>query len=801
MRAAVVSPLLSPVSLPLWIGCALMAAGCASKSVLPVIIPNQRPTVEFTSAPIGADPNTPYFYAYRVFWSGNDPDGRVDHFEYAIDPHGGDTTWVKTKRSEELIFFSATQPDSARGPVRTASQFHILVLKAVDNAGAESPRKTRAFYSYTVAPTVEILNPRPSGLLRAQVVPSVTIHWQGHDPDGQHTERPVYYRFHLFSLDDPASTFVLSDPDSLRRREAATGFADWDSTGPDSMLATYTNLTPGSQHVFVVVAFDEAGAYSPVFSLDENMLQMSVGLAGVLGPLIHIFNEIVDFTYDSGGYTADQLRWIRIEAAAGQDLRFNWDATPSSGANIASYRWAVDLVDLTDSKPRVDEDRDYRRWSRPSPLTTSCTLSGLSLGPHFLYVEARDNNGIASLGVVQFTFVTLTLERELLIVDDTRLEPDKPLASGCMDQYKSVWPSATELDTFLYARGHVPWRCTHEPAAGLSTDPGVFAGYPFDTLGTRLGLEVPTNGVKLSQLARYRNVVWLVDRAGSSYSDISGPFPITALRYMSSPGRSSTLGGYVRAGGRVWLCGGGAASAATDPFNRTRNDSPAGRVYSSFEGELGIGRIMFDGAHWRSAFTVSSAGVVFRRSPRAEQIAGRPWTHLDPWTGTELHSPDYRRLPDEMRWRDPAVDPMPPTRNSRQTTLYYRSGFATEYLFESNFVEEDVDPDPQVEHLQSVLDTLMDANSFVLRRSPAPVMTWYHGHEANRFLFSGFAPWDFHRDDCIALTDFVLQDLWGFVRKPIDRGLVPASSSRPGAAPRVMTPAQRSVSAPSSRRE
>src|SRR6185436_6001070 len=98
---------------------------------------------------------------------------------------------------------------------------------------------------------------------------------------------------------------------------------------------------------------------------------------------------------------------------------------------------------------------------------------------------------------------------------------------------------------------------------------------------------------------------------------------------------------------------------------------------------------------------------------------------------------------------------------------------------EPNEVLEDVDLSPAVVHMASVVDTLMDASSLRLLRSPAPIMTWYHGFEANRFVFSGFAPWEFQRGDAIALVDFVLQDLWGLDRRPVDRGLTRASAPRP----------------------
>jgi hypothetical protein len=755
-------------------------------------LPNLPPSVQFTQAPVSTDPADRAFYAYRVFWSGDDPDGRVDHFEYAIDPGPRDTLWVITHRSEEVLFFSAPTPDPVSGPVPTATGFHTLVLKAVDDKGAQSARRTRAFFSWTVAPSVEIDDPRPNAFTASQIAPSVIVRFSGQDPDGQRTQRPVRYKYRRFVL-DAQSTWMLSDPDSLRRREAATGFAGWDSTGAESTFVRYQNMAPDDRFLFVVVAFDEAGAYSPVFSLDSNMLMMSVTLAAQLGPRIHVFNEFLDFTYDSGGYTADPLRWIRLEAAVGSTLRFNWEAFPAPGANIQSYRWAVDLQDLLDNAPRTDEETDHSHWSRGSPLTTSCVLAGLGVGLHLLYIEAKDNNGFASLGVVAITMVTTPLDRDVLVVDDTRLEVDKPLPTGCYETYKSLWPSAAELDTFLYARGDVPWRCTQEPASGVRTRPGVFAGYAFDTLGTRQGREVPTQGVPLRTLGRYRHVVWLVDRLGAVAPDLPLPStPITVLRYMSAPGRASTLAAYMLAGGRVWMCGGGAGTAATDAFNDPRNDTPETPIYSNAQGELVNGRIMYDGAHWQSSFTSGFKGIAFTRSPRAEQIARSPWSHPDRWTGGEVRAPDYARLPAVLEPRDPELDPLPPTRRAYQASSYYLTFFGCEYLLEPNVVTEDVDPSPDVTRIASVLDTLYDANSTQLLRSPVPTMTWYHGRDANRFVFSGFAPWDFRRDECIALTDFVLQDLWGLSRRAVDRG-GSFSGARASVPAGPTTPAQRGV--------
>jgi hypothetical protein len=52
------------------------------------------------------------------------------------------------------------------------------------------------------------------------------------------------------------------------------------------------------------------------------------------------------------------------------------------------------------------------------------------------------------------------------------------------------------------------------------------------------------------------------------------------------------------------------------------------------------------------------------------------------------------------------------------------------------------------------------------------------------------------RQDCIGLIDFVLQDIWGLSRQPIDRGSIAPSIKSGGSSPvRIVTPAQRTVSA------
>jgi hypothetical protein len=158
-----------------------------------------------------------------------------------------------------------------------------------------------------------------------------------------------------------------------------------------------------------------------------------------------------------------------------------------------------------------------------------------------------------------------------------------------------------------------------------------------------------------------------------------------------------------------------------------------------------------------------------------------------------------------MRPNSAIPDPLPPTRLNNQTNLFYSTSFPVEYILAPNFIVDDVDPDPETVRNASVLDTLYEGEGIVLRTTPrppfttqrAPTMTYYHGSQANQFVFTGFAPWLSARQDCIALFDFVLQDLWGLSRAGVDRGtFAPANLQNGGSKPaRSASPQKRTGNA------
>jgi hypothetical protein len=86
--------------------------------------------------------------------------------------------------------------------------------------------------------------------------------------------------------------------------------------------------------------------------------------------------------------------------------------------------------------------------------------------------------------------------------------------------------------------------------------------------------------------------------------------------------------------------------------------------------------------------------------------------------------------------------------------------------------------------IASTLDTLYDGSSLLLIRLAGSAHDLVPRRRREPVRVHRFTPWLFKRADCIGLTDFVLQDLWGLVRQPVDRGLVDGAARGRGAPPR-----------------
>lgn len=722
----------------------LLGTSCSRKLVLPPV-GNQRPLVTLTQRPARSD--TSYSYAYEFFWTAYDPDGSISHYLYAADPPaGGDTAWVRTEVTHVTLAFSSPDPDSLGTPAAPGG-YHVFVLRAVDNRGFGSPNVVQAFLSFTIAPNVIFLRPRPSHLLAAQLPINPSVAWTGSDPDGLTSQRPRYYKYKL--LDDVQFDLrsIMLHPDSLRRAFAPS-FAGWDSVAGDTIVVAFSSLTPQREYLLVVVAFDEAGAYSAAFSLDVNMLHFVTQLTGSLGPRLTLWNDFFRYTYPSGGFFADPSTYVHLEAPAGQRLFFSWTATPEAYKYVKQYRWALDIERLDDETPRENEQTDVRRWSRWGQNMTTAFVGPFAGAPaggleeHRLYVEAEDSDRFVSLAVVEFRIIRMSPVGDLLFVDDTRMSPDYALRSrpDSVIGPGGPWPSAAELDTFFFAVGGVRWRY-YQPPTQLS-GPGVFKGYRYDTLGTRgiAGSKVP-----LALLARYRNVVWYTNRAFEYTEEpYLWRFPMTLMRYMSYEGHENTLSMYAALGGSLWLMGGGIAYNSLLPFNRRENDGLGRVVFSSAAGELLPGRLMWNAAGWRSEIAVGTERRAMR-NPVLPQRGGIP----------------YEQLPPSLLERTPDTDPLPPLRGYN---TFYATQYEAEVLSAPNSLVEG-GADPPGAGAGAGLDTLYFAGG----DAPAPVMTCYFRPGGSRVVFSGFPVWYFQRNQAIAVGDFVLQRLFGLTREPVGR--------------------------------
>jgi hypothetical protein len=718
----------------------LLAAGCTRRSVLSEP-PNVAPRVTLTStpAPGGQIGN----YSYELSWAGYDTDGFIDRYRFVVDPPripDADTAWVTTRENRRTFTFTADSLDS-HDPL-FGRRFHTVVVEAVDDRGGISLPASVSFNSKTIAPTVLFRTPAPSKFLTAQLAPSTRVVWEGKDADGPTSKLPAYYRWKIFGPSStPTPLDILLNPDTLSSLYAPS-FADWDSVEGTATGVSVHDLLPGTAYVMAVVAVDVAGAYSVPFSFDNSLIRFNVSPAFAVGPKLRIASTFFDYTFPAGGFFSLPRDYVRTQEPASLPFTLEWSGAPSPGAFVTGYRWAIDISRLDDETPRLDENTDLAHWSRWG-LELQVRFGGELFPPgstRRFYLEAEDNTGNVSLGVVEFTAVAASFERDLLVVDDTRLLRDTKLSTGCVAAPRGAWPTAAELDTFLFATGGVPWKCY---PTGTRSTPGILKGYAYDSLST-YGISAPT--LTLGKLLHYRTILWMVNGGFQLSSDANMLYPM--LRTLSFAGTTNPMLVWLALGGRLWVMGGGIASATQLDFEVPKSTS---NVYSSSNGELGPGRFMYLFPHWRSEITVNRTN----RATRSARAVGG-------WPG----APDYGQLPAELIEKSLDTDPVAPNRSNPSD--FYKSNFVAEYLTKPNAILE-LDPtDPMFERKVSVVDTLYETFGGAAG-SGWPVMTLYHGSEASIIIHSGFPVWYFRRDQGMAITDWVLQTVFHLTRRQVPR--------------------------------
>jgi len=745
-RSTVLSPGLAATA---WLAVAALVAGCGGRAPTAVATPNQLPHAQLTAAPKGG---TATSFVVQLAWSAFDPDGQVVRFVYALDPPlAGDTAWTTTQAHALTLTVPAEIPPNPLTPPGqyvVASNAHTFVLRAIDNHGGASPVVARSFTATTVAPETRIETPPPAREVPVGTLGQVTIRWTGEDPDGATRHTPVVYKYRMvvaraIQPDAPNNMPSEARVQAFFGADWANGFATWDSTTETPGSFQATGLAAGTIYIFAVVARDEAGAYEPRFVLGTNVIGLKPSLAN-LGPAITVSNQFFTQTQRIGGVSLAPARIFDMESPPGVVLHCTWSAAPTQGANLAGYRWALDMPggDIADETPRAN-DADLRHWSNWAGSETSADIGPFAgsldtTTTHFLYVEAEDQIGFLSLFTLRIRIVVAQFDRPLLVIDDMYGSLNPPTVT-------TPYPSEAEQDTFHFAVGGVPDRLV----GGISR-PGAFAGFDYDTLDYRAsGLQA---GIPLSLLGHYRVVAWYTD----NFSVGQG----TAIGYINTPGHLNALAAYVAQGGKAFLFGEGmplaiATAAVVSPV------LPYGSSPAAPRSEvLKPGCFLYDAMHLRSE--INTAGTVSAIT-RSEQLQGAI-PYLPAFAGAATatdRSHDPRIGPSAARtaarweclprltiaaYRN--ANPDPTLRAINQTWYVSRPLFVTE---------------GQGAMTASVLDTLylLQARDYSLDGGGAlsdgkPDAIDYHGSDNGEVVWLGFPLYDFELDQARQLVRTVL---------------------------------------------
>jgi hypothetical protein len=448
-------------------------AGCTPSSDLGgVEIINAVPDTYVTGSP-------PYLRAtdffVQFYWSGNDPDGRIDGFEWKIstngddgisvidtltvDPATGDTInpWHYTTATDSIFFVSADSSNfiddfDLPDDLQRFYQPHTLFVRAVDDDGAPDPSPAMlTFTATTFAPTVYLSAPPSlSGVASESrpVPPTFLVKWTGNDPDFELGE-PTRIRY---MIKDALYTNTFGDEVYLTTRHeynrvgdtlitfSDPSWSDWISyaSDPDARSQSFTREKYDSEdrqkhYLFAIQAQDTAGAVSLDRSYGNTVKNFYIN--DIASPTLVIRERYLGAVTSSGlyGRTAEDI-------AQNQPLRFEWSGSAASyGGVVTGYRYGWDIEDLT-----YDDDPG---WVTQFGLTDAHTRSeeiAFDSGSHVLIVECIDNSDLKT----RYTYVL-----NVVPVPDSADQLPLILIDDVQDLVSNGWPDvsgSTAFDNDIY---------------------------------------------------------------------------------------------------------------------------------------------------------------------------------------------------------------------------------------------------------------------------------------------------------------------------------------------------------------
>ncbi len=550
----------------------LLSTGCTPSDKLGgVEVINAVPETYITGTP-------PYLRATDFFvefhWSGTDPDGRVEGYEWkmstngddgisvydtlTVDPATGDTInpWNYTTSTDSVFFVTADSSsfaDDSELPenLRRFYQPHTLFVRAVDDKGQVDPTPAMlTFTATTFAPTVYLTAPpslAASSSEAKQVPPTFTVKWSGSDPDLE-LGIPTKVRYllkdalytNLFGDEVYLSTFseYRLVGDTLVTFDEP-GWSDWIPyvLDPDARAETFERPKVDDQgrrkmYFFAIQAQDTAGAVSLDRSYGGTVKNFYVN--DVASPTINVRERYLGAASGTGyhGRTTEDI-------AQGQPLNFEWTATATSyGAEIAGYRYGWDVEDLND-----DGDDG---WVTQFGLTESHQRAQEKVfdsGSHVLTIEVRDNSGLES----RYTYVL-----NVVPVPDAADQLPLLLIDGVSDRVSDAWQDEN---------GYNAWD------NDIYRD-DFWAGVLDNVTGFNFSRDVIDNEVALGEwgyrdAVPYRNLVWTSRKNNLTYipqhfqgryieqGEDEDPLPVEAYVWLET---------YQQKVGNVFLCGSGIIS-------------------------------------------------------------------------------------------------------------------------------------------------------------------------------------------------------------------------------------------------
>jgi hypothetical protein len=164
-------------------------------------------------------------------------------------------------------------------------------------------------------------------------------------------------------------------------------------------------LALNRSHIFAVQAQDHSGGVTTVFDRRANVRQFIVSM--VAGPLLRITEPLIGERF----FLGMNLQPEGVSYPKGLEMNFSWQADASAyGGQIVGYRYGWDVADINNKND----------WEVKFSLeNTSAPPIAFQSGIHTLYVEALDNMGAITLGRIEISLISSTVERNLPRVDDS----------------------------------------------------------------------------------------------------------------------------------------------------------------------------------------------------------------------------------------------------------------------------------------------------------------------------------------------------------------------------------------------